>query len=106
MTQAAAVRAPTLVLGVDVFGGTILDRVESLTSSLGDPPVRFVHVSSETPVAAVVERVHEHLDELLRIQMGGPRARLDIVLVADLEQASAAGTTQTLCEGLSRMMAA
>ena len=105
MTEESAVRAPTLVLGIDAFGETILGRLRSQAAALGDPPVRFLGVGSETAIPQVLEQVRGLLDELLRIQLGGPRARLDIVLLADLKQTSAAAKSKALCVGLSDLLA-
>jgi hypothetical protein len=68
--------------------------------------VRFLGVGSDSPIPQVVEQIRGLLDELLRIQLGGPRARLDIVLLADLEQPSAAVKSKALCQGLSDLLAA
>jgi len=106
MTMQPAVCGPTLVLGVDSFGGTILGGLRSFASALDNPTVRFLNVDGEAPVDGVLEEVRSLLDELLRIQLGGPRARLDILLVADLTDVNAAAQSKALCTGLSALLAA
>jgi hypothetical protein len=105
MSEESAVRAPTLVIGIEGFGETILGRLRAHASALDDPPVRFIGVGGETPIPQVIEQVRELLDDLLRIQLGGPRARLDILLLADLGQGSAAAKSKAMCLGLSALLA-
>ena len=106
MSEQSAVCGPTLVLGVDGFGETVLGGIRSFASALDDPTVRFLNVDGKAPVDGVLEQVRGLLDQLLRIQLGGPRARLDILLVADLSDASAAAQSKALCTGLSTLLAA
>lgn len=106
MSEQSAVCGPTLVLGIDGFGETVLEGLRSFASALDNPTVRFLNVEGEAPVDRVLEQVRGLLDDLLRVQLGGPRARLDILLMADLADPSAAAQSEALCNGLSELLAA
>ena len=102
---------------VDGFVGEALRRVEKVRG-LSDPvPVsvldryrmvgrsdayRSIH-RPESMQEMVEARRRLVFDELLRIQLGGPRARLDIILVADLEQAGAGAKAEALSAAMRSM---
>ena len=86
-----AVKAPTLLIGIDDFGAAVIARLQAEVRPLGAVPVRTCLVRGSEELPALRGRLYALVDELVRTRLGRVSAsRLDVAVIGDLAEPGAA----------------
>jgi hypothetical protein len=96
-----AVKAPTLLVGIEGFGEAVIERLQAEVRPLGDVPVRTCLVRKHEELPHLRDRLYALVDELVRTRLGRIGvSRLDVAVIADLVEPGSADRAAKVVEVL------